>query len=95
VVRRYNKGAFKKRLQSMGLEPLRLSYSNSFLFPVVAVRRLLAKMRDDGSMGHSDVQPMPEPLNTILGWVLSSEAPIVASRGMPMGLSTLTLAQKK
>ena len=46
-------------------------------------------------MGHSDVQPMPEPLNTILGAILSAEAPVVASRGMPMGLSTLTLAQKK
>jgi hypothetical protein len=95
VKRRYNKGEFRKRLNSMGLDPLRLSYSNSFLFPVVAVRRLLAKMRDDGSMGHSDVQPMPEPLNTILGAILSAEAPIVANRGQPMGLSTLTLAQKK
>ena len=95
VLRRYNKKEFKKRLESMGLEPLRLSYSNSFLFPVAVVRRLLQKLRDDGSMGHSDVEPMPEPLNTIMGWIVAAEAPIVASRGIPMGLSTLTLAQKK
>ena len=95
VKRRYNKNEFLKRLDAMGMQPMRLSYSNSVLFPVAAVRRLIARARDDGSMGHSDVQPMPEPLNTLLGWVLTAEAPIVASRGLPMGLSTLTLAQKR
>jgi ubiquinone/menaquinone biosynthesis C-methylase UbiE len=94
VLRRYNTKLFKSYLTAIGLKPLRLSYSNSFLFPVAVARRLLAKIRDDGSMGHSDVQPMPEPFNTILGGILSLEAPMVAKHGLPIGLSTLTLAQK-
>lgn len=95
VKRRYNRKEFLRRLEIMGMEPLRLSYSNAFLFPVAVARRLLARLRDDGAMGESDVQPMPEPLNTVLTWVLSAEAPIVASRGLPIGLSTLVLARKR
>jgi ubiquinone/menaquinone biosynthesis C-methylase UbiE len=95
VKRRYNRKEFQRRLDRIGMEPLRLSYSNTFLFPVAVARRLLAKVRDDGSMGQSDVQPMPEPLNSVLAWILSAESAFVASRGLPIGLSTLAMARKR
>lgn len=95
VYRRYSRRAFRDRLSSMGLTPIRLSYANSFLFPVAVVRRLLAKRLDDNGPPRSDVREMPEPLNTILAQVLSLEAPLIARGGLPIGLSVLTLAQKE
>jgi ubiquinone/menaquinone biosynthesis C-methylase UbiE len=95
VYRRYNTGAFSQRLRRMGVEPLRLSYSNTLLFPIALVRRLASKLVPGDKPLRSDVRAMAEPLNSILAWVLSREAPLVAKSGLPIGLSVLTLAKKE
>jgi ubiquinone/menaquinone biosynthesis C-methylase UbiE len=95
VYRRYNTGAFSKRLKRMGLTPERLSYSNTLLFPVALARRLASKLLPGDAPLRSDVRPVPQPLNGILEWILSREAPLVAKSGLPIGLSVLTLARKE
>jgi SAM-dependent methyltransferase len=95
VYRRYNAGAFTSRLKRMGLKPQRISYSNTLLFPIAAVRRLLSKLLPGDAPLRSDVRPVPEPLNSALAWLLSLEAPLVAGSGLPIGLSVLALARKE
>ncbi|HLG10259.1 MAG TPA: class I SAM-dependent methyltransferase [Dehalococcoidia bacterium] len=95
VYRRYNAGAFSERLRRMGLTPQRLSYDNMLLFPIALARRLASKLLPGNAPPRSDVRAMPEPLNGILAWVLSQEAPLVARSGLPIGLSVLALAKKE
>jgi hypothetical protein len=65
------------------------------LLPLAALRRLLSKAVPGNVPPRSDVRPVPEPLNSCLAWLLSSEACLVARSGLPIGLSVLTLAQKE
>ncbi len=95
VHRRYNTGAFSERLRRIGLKPQRLSYSNTLLFPIALAWRLVSKLMPGDAPLRSDVRPMPEPLNSLLAWILSWEAPLVAKAGLPIGLSVLTLAKKE
>jgi len=94
VQHRYTKREMAERLDCMGLCPLRLSYSNTILFPIAFARRMLARLRPAAGPPRSDVRPVPEPLNSILAAVLSAEAPLVARFGLPLGLSVLALARK-
>jgi SAM-dependent methyltransferase len=78
-----------------GLQVEWISYANSFLFPVVIVRRVLKSI---GVGRGSDVRPMP----AALGWLdpvfrlaLQSEAALFRSGiRLPFGLSVICLAQK-
>ena len=93
--RRYTTRSFSERLVRIGLKPLRLSYANSLLFPVAAVWRLLARLLPAEGTPRSDVRQMPEPLNSALGWLLAQEAPLIARKGLPIGLSVLAMARKE
>ena len=94
VKHRYNVPEFRQRLDALGFTPLRLSYANTFLFPVALVRRLAGKF-SNGANPRSDVRPVPAPLNAALEKVLAAEAPLITSRGLPFGLSVMGLAQKR
>lgn len=94
VHRRYTTGAFRSRLTAQGLQPVRLSYANMLLFPVAAVRRLVAKKLSRPEQPRSDVREVPDPLNAVLTRVLSLEAPLLERAALPIGLSVLTLARK-
>jgi SAM-dependent methyltransferase len=94
VKHRYNVPEFRQRLAAQGFTPLRVSYANTFLFPIALVRRLAGKF-SNGSAPRSDVRPVPGPLNAALTRVLSAEASLITNRGMPFGLSVVGLAQKR
>jgi SAM-dependent methyltransferase len=95
VRHRYNARELRQGMEKHGLRPLRVSYSNTFLFPVAAARRLTGKLRGLKGSPRSDVRPVPAPLNSVLTAVLGLEAPLVAKTGLPFGLSVLALAQKQ
>lgn len=95
VQRRYTTRAFAEKLERMSLKPLRLSYANTLLFPAAVARRLLARLLPESDSPRSDVRPVPEPLNSILAWLLAREAPLIARKGLPIGLSVLTMARKE
>jgi SAM-dependent methyltransferase len=92
--RRYTRRDFAERLRNAGLHPLRLSHATTLLLPVALLMRLLARLRPESTEAHSDVQPMSEPLNTLLAKVLALEAPLVSRFGLPVGLSVLAVATK-
>ncbi|HEX5369974.1 MAG TPA: class I SAM-dependent methyltransferase [Dehalococcoidia bacterium] len=92
---RYTASELRQRLQRHGLRPLRVSYANTLLFPIAVARRLAAKLFGRNATPHSDVQPVGEPLNSLLARILSLEAPLVTRCGLPFGLSVIAVARKE
>ena len=95
---RYSLRELTGKMERAGFTILRASYANSFLLPVVAIRRLLLKrvgLADSGS----DVKPLPAGLawlNKMLVAVLRAEALLIKHTkiNLPAGLSIICLAKK-
>jgi SAM-dependent methyltransferase len=92
--RRYTRGDLAERIRRAGLRPVRLSYANTLLFPLALLKRMLARLRSEAAHEESDVQPVSEPLNTVLAKVLGLEASLVTRFGLPVGLSVIAVASK-
>jgi SAM-dependent methyltransferase len=89
---RYTKGELLALLRDAGLVTVRTSYCNSFLFPVVLLRRVLDRLT--GRTG-SDVGFLPAPLEWLFHALLRLEAALVrAGFSFPLGASVMALARK-
>ena len=88
---RYTRGEMRRLLQEGGLEVVRLSYGNSFLLPLLALRRSLDRLR--GRHG-SDVAFLPAPLELAFRSLLRLEAALVSRVSLPLGASLFALARK-
>jgi hypothetical protein len=86
--RRYGKREISTKLAAAGFEVLRMSYWNMLLFPVAGLFRLFGKGSGD-SLSPSAV------VDTILGWIVASEALVLRFLPLPMGLSIVFVAQRK
>ncbi|MEX1019952.1 MAG: class I SAM-dependent methyltransferase [Litorilinea sp.] len=101
--RRYTAPELQQKLEMMGFTMRRLSYNNFFLFPLIAGIRLLRPYKPDLESPHLtqdedvyqvEMEPIPEPMNTILhvvGWV---EGELLARTALPFGTSVLCIAEK-
>lgn len=101
--RRYTADELKLKLELSGLHVSRISYNNFFLFPAVAGIRFLRPynpglksphLNDDAEVYQVDMEPIPEPLNTILHGVYWLEAEILERISFPFGVSILCAARK-
>jgi len=95
-IRRYTAVELRQKLECVGLQPLRLTYLNSLLLPLIfVIRQLQSLVVRMGATPHSDVQPASPTLNRLLYKVLALEAWWI-SRGhqFPLGVSLLCLAIK-
>lgn len=90
---RYTKGELRLLLEETGLDVLRITYGNFFLFPVVLLRRTLDRLT--GRAG-SDVAFLPAPLEWAFRRLLELEAALVR-RGisLPIGASVIALGRKR
>jgi SAM-dependent methyltransferase len=89
---RYTKGELVGLLRGAGLATVRASYCNSFLFPVLLLRRGLDRLT--GRTG-SDVGFLPGPLEWLFYSLLRLEAALVrAGLSFPIGASVVALARK-
>jgi SAM-dependent methyltransferase len=88
---RYTRGEVRALLQGEGLTVERLTYGNSLLFPVLALRRGLDRLT--GRQG-SDVGFLPAPLEWAFGTLLRIEAALVRAVSLPIGASVFALARK-
>ena len=93
VSHRYRRSEIMRKLQLAGLPPEKTSYANMFLFPIVAAKRWSERFRAGRQTG-SDLTLDPGPLNGVLRGILSAEAPLVRSIGLPFGLTVVALARK-
>lgn len=94
---RYTAGELAQCLVGQGLLPSRVTYANTFLFPIAAVWRGLH--RSPRKQARSDVRPLPKFirwLNPILAWILGVEAAWLRHLpwSLPVGLSIIALARK-
>lgn len=89
---RYTRRELVALLQATGLEPVRATYANSLLFPLLLARRSLDRLT--GRHG-SDVGFLPAPLEAVFRGLLRVEAALVR-RGvaLPIGGSVMALARR-
>jgi len=90
--RRYSKTSLAKAISDAGLQPKKLGYFNSLLFPLAAAARIAGRMtgRED-----SDDSPPPAPINRLFETIFGLERHLVGRVPMPMGVSLITLAVPK
>jgi SAM-dependent methyltransferase len=91
--RRYTRSALRCLMEESGLQIERLSYWNTALFPVVCLRRLLARRRA-GAQADSDVRPVPWLVNETLASILTTEATILRHVSLPWGVSLVGTAHR-
>lgn len=90
--RRYTRGQLAAMLRRAGLEPVRISYFNTLLFPAIAGVRLFKKafgLKEEGD------DSMPSNLvNGILKRIFGFESNFIGRLPMPIGVSLLAVAQR-
>jgi SAM-dependent methyltransferase len=97
IVHRYQAGELARSLVQQKLIPERITYANTFLFPVAVIWRLLH--RSPRMQAQSDVRPLPRFirwLNPVFIWILGLEAAWLRHipYRLPVGLSVIALARK-
>jgi SAM-dependent methyltransferase len=90
--RRFTRGEVVQLLEEAGFAPLYATYWNTFLFPLMLLRRLLP-----ASPGQeSDVHPYPQPVERLFGSLLACESALLrAGARLPFGGSVLVVARKR
>jgi SAM-dependent methyltransferase len=93
---RFTLPELQRKVEKAGLDLRFSTYANSFLFPVVLLRRFLKRL---GIGAGTDVKPLPAALawlDPIFRTILASEAGRFHSgKNLPFGLSAIVWAQKK
>ena len=101
--RRYTAPELRQKLELTGFRVKRISYNNFFLFPAIAGIRLLRPYNPDLESPHLtqdedvyqvEMEPIPEPVNSILHFVGWLEAEMVQRFSLPFGTSVLCTAEK-
>jgi SAM-dependent methyltransferase len=93
IQHRFHRRELKAKLRRCGLTPERISYANMFLFPIAVAKRLGERLVGSDQSG-SDLTLDPGPFNGTLRAILSAEAPLIRSVGLPFGLTVVALARK-
>lgn len=92
LAHRYTRGELTAKLRANGLTPLHTSYANTFLFPIAMAKRWSERFLPQ--QHGSDLTLSPGAFNGILRSILSAEAPMIRSIGLPFGLTVAALARK-
>lgn len=93
--RRYTRGRLAEAFRNAGLDPVRVGYFNSRLFPLAVLVRLLMKLT--GRAHSAELDQPPGPLNGLMRSVFAGEAARVGrprSNGYPFGLSVFGVARR-
>lgn len=91
--RRYRRSEVSRKLEDAGFEIVKNSYSVFFLFPLVALSRLVEKLKHGPAKASLPI--FPKWLNRLLIGIQSAEANlIVKSMNLPWGSSVVAVARK-
>lgn len=94
-VRRYTSRQLRDSLQRAGFDIGVLTHFNTILFPPIAAIRLAKRALPDPEQVHSDFElNKPGRLNSVLTRIFAAEAPWVARRRLPFGVSIMALADR-
>jgi hypothetical protein len=89
---RYTRGELSALFEGAGLDVVRATYCNSFLFPLLIARRTLDRLL---SRHGSDVQFLPAPLERAFRLLLEIEARLVRFFPLPFGTSVMAIGRKR
>ena len=90
--RRYTSASLNEALLKAGLKPVRISYFNTLLFPLIAGLRLVRKAF---GLKETADDAMPSPaVNGLLKSIFGFESNWVGRVSMPVGVSLLAVAQR-
>ncbi|MEO5894622.1 MAG: class I SAM-dependent methyltransferase [Vicinamibacterales bacterium] len=93
-IRRYSTRRLRSVLERAGFQVVRLTYTNATILPIVAVIRLLQRVR--GHQESVDEISVPiAPVNAALTGLLALESMALRVINMPIGTSALALALKR
>jgi SAM-dependent methyltransferase len=98
--RRYTKKDLKKLVDSAGLDPVRVSYVNTFLFGPIILFRFFQKILGLDEKGEKADHGSPDlfvPLSTVnavLTFILWLEAKLLGFINLPFGVGIVVLARK-
>lgn len=91
---RYDAKQMKRLLCGIGFTIQRISYWNTFLFPIIASIRLV-KFRTQGKTeSGSDNYDFGPPINGLLSAILKTEARIIKHVNLPFGVSLVCVLKK-
>lgn len=90
---RYTARDLTEKLTRAGFRVEFLTYINITLFPLIAAMRLARRSAANGN-AHSDLVPLPRPINSALTRLFTAEMRAAARLRLPYGLSLLAVARK-
>jgi len=97
-VRRYEPARIRELVSESGLLIVHQSFMNTWLLPAALVwrwrRRFVSWFAKNPDLARADNMHHHRWINRLLTAIFSSEAPLVAGRGLPLGLSLVILARK-
>jgi len=93
-VRRYNNSTITKELKDSQFKIIRTSYFVSFLFPLIAIYRLITKNRINKKNPKGDLIKFPQPINNFFKKLMSIENKLLKKINLPFGLSVVCIAKK-
>jgi SAM-dependent methyltransferase len=93
--RRYNARALRAVFEKTGYKVIYLGYFNFILFPMIAVARILGRLRQGDSSGDASNYTTipPAAINALLRRVFSFERHLLEFTRLPFGVSLLIVAQ--
>jgi SAM-dependent methyltransferase len=93
IARRYTRREVVEKLQKGGFVVQLASYANTFLFPLVWLKRWGDRIFTSQDQA-SDLTISAGPANRLLASLLAWEAPLVARSRLPIGVSVIAVGQK-
>jgi SAM-dependent methyltransferase len=90
--RRYTRRQLEGALRRAGLEPVRISYFNTLLFPAIAAVRLFKKALSLKEKGDDSMPPVF--MNGLLKKIFGLESNFIGRISMPIGVSLLAVARR-
>jgi hypothetical protein len=91
TARRYTGGELDARLRTAGLDPVRITYANGLLLPLVVAKRLAERVTRAGG---DDLAPPPAVVEQLFSGALALERRLLRRMSLPVGVSLLALARR-
>ena len=93
-VRRYSQKRLQEIVQKAGFVIEKISFFNTFLFPAQALGILIKRVFSSKSKTQTNLQEMPEFINSILQKIMSAESPLLKQMDLPFGGSILCICRR-
>lgn len=92
--RRYTARELRQKLAKVNLVPKKLTYANTFLFPLIGIGRMVLRLIGNNVQVTSENDLHPRWSNYLLQKIFEAERPLLRYVNFPVGVSLLCVAQK-